>query len=299
MNNFAIDIVIPYVNSQDPVWQEEYEDYKNLGKEEKGSNDPCRYRDWGTLKYWFRGVETYAPWINKIFLILSGPSQIPTWLNINNPKLRIIYHKDYIPERFLPTFNANTIECFLWRIPELSEHFIYSNDDMFICNPLSPEDFFNDDKVVVNIKFDNGIDQYHKQMWNNCIKFGYIHHPEKYDIDTYIRSDHGWSPLRKSSMKYLFDYYGEELLQTFTPIRDRKNVTQYMFLAYEDDIGNRLDSKIRNYYGLRIGIKYPRKIISSDTFCVVDNTDEDYYTYRVNLLFFLYKYYPNVCSFEV
>lgn len=296
----GIDIVVPYVNNQDPIWQKEYENYKNIREGEYGVNTLSRYRDWGTLRYWFRGVETYAPWINKIFLILSGPTQIPYWLNIDNPKLRIVYHKDYIPERFLPTFNSNTIECFLWRIPELSEHFIYSNDDVFICKPLSPDDFFNKDKVAVNLNFKKGVNEYYKKAWRNCIKFGYINHPEKYDDNTYVRTDHGLTPMRKSSMKYLFDYYGEELLQTFTHIRDEKNVAQYLFPVYEDDLGNRLDSKIKNYHGLKIKspYQYPSKINEYDTFCIIDDKDVDYPLYRDNLITFMKNYYPKTSSFE-
>ena len=29
----------------------------------------ARYRDWDILKYWFRGVEKYAPWVNKVYLL--------------------------------------------------------------------------------------------------------------------------------------------------------------------------------------------------------------------------------------
>lgn len=130
-----IDFVIPWVDGNDPEWIQD----RNLfcGNKEF---DESRYRDWGTLPYWFRSVEAYAPWVNKIYFITYG--HIPEWLNRSHPKLKIISHKDYIPEEYLPTFNSNTIELNLHRIEGLSEHFVYFNDDTFLNAPVLPEDFF-------------------------------------------------------------------------------------------------------------------------------------------------------------
>ncbi|MBQ6357217.1 MAG: capsule biosynthesis protein CapK, partial [Solobacterium sp.] len=38
-----------------------------------------RFKDWGLFKYWFRGVEKFAPWVNKIYFITWG--HVPTWLD--------------------------------------------------------------------------------------------------------------------------------------------------------------------------------------------------------------------------
>ena len=42
----------------------------------------------------------------------------------------------------LPTFNSVSIETFLWRISELSDRFLYFNDDVFLTAPLHPSDLF-------------------------------------------------------------------------------------------------------------------------------------------------------------
>jgi hypothetical protein len=68
----------------------------------------------------------------------------PKWINPECPKLVLVEHKDYIPTEFLPTFCANTIELNLDKIPELSEHFVYFNDDMYLNAPVRPEDYFVD-----------------------------------------------------------------------------------------------------------------------------------------------------------
>lgn len=133
-----IDFVITWVDGNDPDWQAE----KNRCLPERQDNGvTCnRFRDWGLLRYWFRGVEAYAPWVHHVYFVTWG--HIPPWLHIAHPKLTVVNHRDYIPEAYLPTFNSNVIELFLHRIPGLAEHFVLFNDDMFLTAPVRPEDFF-------------------------------------------------------------------------------------------------------------------------------------------------------------
>ena len=110
-----IDFVVLWVDGTDPQWQQE----RILFCPENSDNGSSenRYRDWGLMKYWFRCVEKYAPWVHRIFFVTNG--QIPEWLNIEHPKLRLVKHKDYIPQKYLPTFNSNVIELWLHHIPDL------------------------------------------------------------------------------------------------------------------------------------------------------------------------------------
>lgn len=135
-----IDIVIPWVDGGDPEWQASKHKYS--GKKSYGDSEE-RFRDWDLLKYWFRGVEKYAPWVNRIHFITCG--HLPAWLNTNHPKLHIVNHQDYIPAEYLPTFSANPIELNMHRIEGLSEKFIYFNDDFYIIDKVSPDDFFAGD----------------------------------------------------------------------------------------------------------------------------------------------------------
>ena len=125
--NEKIDFVIMWVDGSDPKWLQE----KNKYSTNKIDVDDAinRYRDMGTLKYWFRSVEKYTPWVNKIHFITCG--HLPDWLNTNNPKLNIVKHEDYIPKEYLPTFSANPIELNLHRINELEEKFVLFNDEIF------------------------------------------------------------------------------------------------------------------------------------------------------------------------
>lgn len=132
-----IDFVVTWVDGNDVVWQQEKAKYAPPSK--KGNTD-ARYREWNQFMYWFRAVEKYAPWVRKVHLITWG--HLPPWLNTSHPKLKIVKHTEYIPERYLPSFNSIPIELNIHRIPDLSEHFIYFNDDMYLTRPVVPTDFF-------------------------------------------------------------------------------------------------------------------------------------------------------------
>ena len=140
-----IDFVIPWVDGNDPEWRAERSRHAAHCGDSAGDrfNDgEQRYRDWGLLKYWFRGVEAFAPWVNRIHFVTWG--HVPDWLNVNHPKLQIVNHRDYIPEKWLPTFSSHVIELNLHRIRGLAEQFVYFNDDTFLTAPTSSDDFFRD-----------------------------------------------------------------------------------------------------------------------------------------------------------
>lgn len=135
-----IDFVVTWVNMDDPQWQEEFLRYSSNKGNSRNGVSKARFRDYGFLKYWFRGVEKFAPWVRTIHFVTSG--QKPEWLDENNPKIHLVHHRDFIPEEFLPTYNSVVIERYMYRIPGLAEHFVYFNDDFFITRPITPERFF-------------------------------------------------------------------------------------------------------------------------------------------------------------
>lgn len=140
--NLDIDIVIPWVDGSDPIWQASKRKYSNT----TGEDNEIRYRDWGLLKYVFRGIEQNLPWVRKVHFITCG--HLPEWLNMDCAKLHIVKHSDYIPGEWLPTFSSHPIELNIHRIQGLSEHFIYQNDDMYYVKPMKPDDFFQGGKPV-------------------------------------------------------------------------------------------------------------------------------------------------------
>ena len=138
-DNRKIDFVILWVNGADPEWRALKERWQPE-RVKDNSADANRFRDWDLMRYWFRGVEKFAPWVNHIYFVTS--CKVPEWLNTEHEKLTVVNHRDFMPEDCLPTFNSNAIEMHLHRIPGISEQFVSFNDDMFLSAPVKKSDFF-------------------------------------------------------------------------------------------------------------------------------------------------------------
>ena len=140
-----IDFVLPWVDGNDPEWQKSFNQYSQVKRKiaEEDYVSTIRYEDTGLLRYWFRCIEKNTPWVNKVFFTTNG--QKPDWLDLNCEKLVWVKHDDYIPKEYLPVFSSHPIEINLHRIKELSEHFVYFNDDFFILNKIKKSYYFNGD----------------------------------------------------------------------------------------------------------------------------------------------------------
>ena len=162
-----IDFVITWVDMNDPKWKSDFAEYAPKIDNSKNEYSEARFRDYGFLKYWFRGVENFAPWVHKIHFVTCG--QIPDWLNINHPKINLVNHEDYIPKQFLPCFNSAVIERYLHKIPDITEHFVYFNDDFFIINEVEQERFFKNGLPcdIAAFRYHFGFSQWYKRIKNN------------------------------------------------------------------------------------------------------------------------------------
>jgi hypothetical protein len=104
------------------------------------------------LKYSLRSIDKFAPWINKIYLLVDAPKIYPTWIDQNNDKIILVDTTETFPDKkYLPNSNSNAIETTITRIPNLSEHYIYFCDDIFLGKPLKYTDFFTKDgKAIID-----------------------------------------------------------------------------------------------------------------------------------------------------
>lgn len=93
-----IDVVIPWVDPSDKAWIESKNKYLGIEDLNKIDNSNNRFRDWKNFKYVFRGIDKFMPWVHKIYLVTCG--QTPDWMkkNLDDDKLVLVNHKDYIPE---------------------------------------------------------------------------------------------------------------------------------------------------------------------------------------------------------
>lgn len=169
-----IDFIIPWVDGNDPAWlaSRRLYDTKEAGTDALDANADCRFRDNGLLRYWFRGVEMFAPWVRKVHFVTCG--HFPAWLDIHHPKLHLVKHSDYIPEEYLPTFNSNTIELNYHRIEDLAERFVLFNDDVFLLRAVSPDFFFSGNEPVLDTSLryseEVGYNNWSRIVFNNyCV----------------------------------------------------------------------------------------------------------------------------------
>lgn len=284
LTNNAIDFVITWVNGNDPEWRKE----KSLYSGDAISNSfeldirEERYRDWDNLQYWFRGVEKFAPWVRKIHFVTWG--HLPKWLNLDNPKLHIVNHKDYIPKTFLPTFNSHTIEWNFHRISGLSEHFVYFNDDIFLLQKVEPGEFFKggkpvdmlalqpdvanaDDQVMPYIYLNNAmvLAKYfdkRENMKKQPEAYFHIGYPLQYFIYNILETAfprftgfytvHGPSPLKKKTYETLWKMEPELLNEVCShKFREKSDISQYVLREYQKLSGDfipRNIQKLNGYY---------------------------------------------------
>ena len=261
----SIDFVIIWVDMNDPSWKKEFNLYSGKENTDSYNTGEERFRDNGLLKYWFRGVEKFAPWVNKIHFVTCG--QKPDWLDAGNPKLNLVDHKDIIPEEFLPTFNSGVIERYIHKIPGLKEKFVYFNDDFYIIRQVSPERFFqnglpcdisvfqynpswspyyvmlkNNIKIINrNFNKKDVIKKFHGKWFDK--KFGsklwmnYLMFPANKFIT--LRVHHNAQPYLKKSFEEAWSHSGEELLKTSSNrFRDKSDYTHDLFRTWQICQGN-------------------------------------------------------------
>lgn len=153
----AIDIVLPWVDGDDPTLRARRMSYMNNGAEIKNddTSERGRYKSIGEIRYCVASINIFAPFVRKIFIITDGQDpKLELYLNNMFPgghiPIEIVDHKVIFKgyEQYLPVFNSRAIETLIWRIPDLSERFILMNDDFFLIGKTTEEDFFRGEKSV-------------------------------------------------------------------------------------------------------------------------------------------------------
>ena len=240
MKQEKIDIVVLWVDGSDPEFISEKQAV--TGKVAFTNQDidgDQRYRDYGTLHFWFRMIEKHAPWVNNVYLITNG--QKPDWLNLEHPKLKLITHREFMPEAYLPSYNSSAIELNIHRIEGLSEHFIYFNDDMFMIKDTQPSDFYKNGQPKLLAVYDALVPwSPFTNTYHNNVELIYRHFPNKKALKSspwkFFNFRYGslvlknllllpWGPtgyvnqhlpvpMKKSTLSRLWDIEGETLGRT-------------------------------------------------------------------------------------
>ena len=153
---FPIDVVIPWVDGGDPAFAARMARY--AGADALADNEvagPARYRSLGEIRWAVASLFRFAPFIRKVFIVTDRQDpDLGGMLREHFPEraddVVVVDHGVIFRgrEAYLPTFNSRAIDTLVWNIPDLSEHYLYSNDDVMLVKPVSVEDFFRDGKVV-------------------------------------------------------------------------------------------------------------------------------------------------------
>lgn len=280
-----IDIVIIWVDSSDNNWYQEFKKY-NSRKIDSTNND-SRFRDWGTLKYVFRGIDKFMPWINKIHFITHGHK--PEWLDINNEKINFLSHKDiYLNKENLPVFNSSSIELNFLGIKNLSEKFIYFNDDMLVLKETEIERFFQNDLPVDFLI--QGIPRRGKiyeiffkpEVWqkNICNNIDLINKNFiKKDLNKiyFEERTYGIKNILKNKFFNLFDLFGH-IEHYHHPQSYLKNTLKETYKVYKDEIDYTCSQRFRTKKDLTIYINRYWQLCSGNFY---PKYFSDFYTINV------------------
>jgi hypothetical protein len=139
---FDVDVVYTWVDGDDEAWlaARDARIVASGGTPSERAGGAQRYRSRDELRYSLRSLHLFAPWVRRIHVVTAG--QVPSWLDTSHEKIRLVDHRDILPASALPTFSSHAIETRLHHVPDLADHFVYVNDDVFLGRPRRPEHFF-------------------------------------------------------------------------------------------------------------------------------------------------------------
>lgn len=152
------DAVIAWVDGDDLEHKKKKASFLTQKKETQFNDvaGESRYKQTGEIFYCVASILRYAPWVRKIFIVTDAQNPhvdefiAENFPNSNTP-IEIVDHKVLFRgyEQYLPTFNSLAIATMLWRIPGLSDSFLYFNDDVFLAAPVEEKTWFEGDKTYL------------------------------------------------------------------------------------------------------------------------------------------------------
>lgn len=278
-----IDYVVPMVFPQDKEWRKNFTARGTMFSEH--NNDFVRYRSWGTEELLVRCVRHFMPWVKTIHILVAQESQkkwMP-WVQ-EIPNVQVVTHAEFIPKSFLPTFNSRAIEMFLHRIPNISDYFLYGNDDMFPLSPLKQTDFFQPSTLNTKrlIPCQHMNEKPLPERINNfqqaCLaglNFVAAEFDKHFD-HTLLRGGHTIVPICRSSCLHLWERGKKEIEKSISPFRLAYNFNQYIYSWYQHFTGEYIDFQPPHpYAGVKKGLSFVLQTISEPDCGIVCINDHE------------------------
>lgn len=236
------------------------------------------FRSWGTEELLISCCEHYMPWLHTIYILLYSESQQQPWM-ARHKKVRVVYHRDFIPSERLPCFASPCIEMFLHRIPGLSRQFIYGNDDVFPLSPLQPWEFFRDGQACLHVT--KQARPANPNVFERACLYQQKMIADGFGIDcthTWLRAGHSLAPILRSSCEAVWQRHGREIERWLSPFRRTEHsFNQYIYLLYEYFAGLTMDySPHEQYAGEDIPTQRLKAIITDDHAFIVCLNDNEH-----------------------
>ncbi len=144
-----IDAVITWVDGDDPLHQQKLAHHLNRIRLTPKDAHQTRFRSLYEIRYCVLSLLKFAPYLRNIYLVTDHQEppilqDVQRWFPERVDSLQLIDHTEIFRgyEDLLPTFSSRSIETMVFRIPGLSENFIYLNDDMILVARTEPSDWF-------------------------------------------------------------------------------------------------------------------------------------------------------------
>jgi hypothetical protein len=213
---FDIDLVFSWVDGSDPEFRARRAAQMSQHVVGEGDDAEARIRQIDELKYALRSVNMFTPWVRRIFI--ATDSVPPAWL-AEHPKITIVPAVDHFSDpAALPTYNSHAVESQLHHIPGLSEHFLYSNDDMFFGRPLKASMFFSPGGVTKFIESPTriglGANDPMRSGFENAARVNRRLLFERFGQLITRHLEHTAAPLRKSVLAEMERQFPQEFART-------------------------------------------------------------------------------------
>jgi hypothetical protein len=181
-----------------------------------GDDSAARYRQLDEIRYALRSVYLFAPWIRRIFIVTDSPT--PAWL-VDHPAVTVVRSSAFFRDQAnLPTHNSHAIESQLHHIDGLSEHFLYSNDDMFFGRPVSPDMFFSPGGISKFIEATTriglGENSSERSGFENAARVNRNLLRTRFGRVTTRHLEHAPTPLRRSVLREMEEEFSADFART-------------------------------------------------------------------------------------
>jgi UDP-glucose 4-epimerase len=310
---FDIDLVFSWVDGSSVEFQRKRALRMQSYVVGAGDDSVARYRQLDELKYALRSVYLFAPWVRRIFIVTDSPT--PAWL-ADHPAVTIVPSSAFfVDQSNLPTHNSHAIESQLHHIEGLSEHFLYSNDDMFFARPISPEMFFSPGGVTrfieATTRIGLGANSPARSGFENSARVNRALLLERFGRVTTRHLEHAPTPLRRSVLFEMEREFSDDFARTAaSPFRSATDIS--------------VTNSLYHYYALMTGravvqpnarVKYVETTLASslrqmtallrhrnqDFFCLNDGSAPEISveTRMAAVLEFLNSYFPIPAPWEV